>query len=77
MLERLAHLIMRRRWLFIGAWIVLTASFFVLTAVNVTVPAFSDAARVASGAAIGFALGTLAGLVRYGMPRRRSTPRDR
>ncbi len=50
------------------AWAILLACFVVLTAVNVSVPAFSDAARVASGAAIGFALGVVAGLVRFGLP---------
>ena len=50
------------------AWLILLGCFVVLTAVNVTAPAFSDAARVASGAAIGFALGTVAGLVRFGLP---------
>ena len=50
------------------AWAILLGSFVVLTAVNVTAPAFSDAARIASGGAIGFTLGTIAGLVRYGLP---------
>ena len=61
------------------AWAVLLAGFVVITAVNVSAPAFSDAARVASGAAIGFTLGTVAGLVRYGMPsdRRPPVPSDR
>jgi hypothetical protein len=50
------------------AWAILLACFVVLTALNVTAPAFSDAARVASGGAIGFALGVVAGLVRFGLP---------
>lgn len=58
------------------AWVLLVACFLVLTALNVTAPAFSDAARVASGAAIGFALGTVAGLVRYGMPSTSPPPVD-
>lgn len=58
------------------AWLLLLVTFVVLAAVNVTVAAFSDAARVASGAAIGFALGTVAGLVRFGLPSRRRPAGD-
>jgi len=58
------------------AWAILLACFVVLTAVNVTAPAFSDAARVASGAAIGFAIGVVAGLVRFGLPSNRRPPVD-
>jgi len=60
----------------VRAWVVLVTCFVLLTAVNVTAPAFSDAARVASGAAIGFAIGTVAGLVRYGLPTSRRPPVD-
>lgn len=56
------------------AWALLAVCFVGLTVVNVTAPAFSDAARIASGAAIGFALGTVAGFVRYGMPSGRRPP---
>ena len=58
------------------AWAILVVSFLVLTVLNVTAPAFSDAARIASGGAIGFALGTVAGLVRFGMPTSRRPPVD-
>lgn len=60
----------------VRAWVVLVTCFVLLTAVNVTAPAFSDAARVASGAAIGFAIGTVAGLVRFGLPTSRRPPVD-
>jgi hypothetical protein len=60
----------------VRAWVLLLTCFLLLTAVNVTAPAFSDAARVASGAAIGFALGTVAGLVRFGVPTSRRPPVD-
>ena len=42
-----------------------------LAVLNLVLPAFSDAARVASGAAVGFVIGTVVGVVRYGVPRRR------
>jgi hypothetical protein len=58
------------------AWAILLAAFAVITTVNVTAPAFSDAARIASGAAIGFAIGVVAGLVRYGLPASRRPPVD-
>jgi hypothetical protein len=60
----------------VRAWVLLLTCFLLLTAVNVTAPAFSDAARIASGAAIGFALGTVAGLVRFGIPTSRRPPFD-
>jgi hypothetical protein len=61
------------------AWAILVVTFVILTALNVTAPAFSAAARIASGGAIGFAVGTVVGLVRFGMPtsRRPSVGSDR
>ena len=61
------------------AWAILVGCFVVLTAANVVPPAFSDATRIASGAAIGFAIGVVVGLVRYGAPggrRASSVPPD-
>jgi hypothetical protein len=49
----------------------LVAGFALLALLNLTMPAFSDEGRIASGAAIGFVLGTLVGLARYGMPKSR------
>ena len=41
-----------------------------LAVVNLSLEPFSDPGRIASGAAIGFVLGAVVGLVRYGAPRR-------
>jgi hypothetical protein len=40
-----------------------------LAVLNLAMEAFSNGGRIASGALIGFVLGTLVGLARYGMPR--------
>jgi hypothetical protein len=53
------------------AWVILLGCCVALTVVNVTAPAFSDATRIASGGAIGFTVGTVVGLVRFGVPGRR------
>ena len=47
----------------------LVVGFAVLAVLNLVMPAFSNSGRIASGAAIGFVLGTLVGLARYGMPK--------
>jgi hypothetical protein len=46
----------------------LVVGFAVLAVLNLAMPAFSNAGRIASGALIGFVVGTLVGLARYGMP---------
>ncbi|GAA2720831.1 hypothetical protein [Cellulomonas aerilata] len=47
---------------------VLAGGVVLLVVGNVMIEAFSDAGRVLSGATVGFVLGTLVGLLRYGLP---------
>ncbi len=50
-------------------YVLLVAGFAVLALLNLAMEAFSAGGRIASGALIGFVLGTLVGLARYGMPK--------
>ena len=47
----------------------LVAGFAALAVLNLAMEAFSAGGRIASGALIGFVVGTLVGLARYGMPK--------
>jgi hypothetical protein len=49
---------------------VLGGSFAALAVLNLALEPYSDPARIASGGAIGFVIGTVVGLLRYGTPRR-------
>jgi Na+/melibiose symporter-like transporter len=66
-----AALVVRLAYWFGGrtAYTVLGVAFALLAVLNLSLPAFSDAGRVASGGALGFLVGVVAGLARYGMPR--------
>jgi hypothetical protein len=38
---------------------------------NLTIEAYSDAGRIVSGATLGFVIGAVVGVIRFGMPSRR------
>jgi hypothetical protein len=46
----------------------LVGGLAVLVVANVRIEAFSDAGRLLSGATIGFVLGAVVGLIRFGLP---------
>ena len=54
---------------------IVLGGFVVLALVNLSLEAFSDPARIASGAAIGFTVGTVVGFARFGMSDSRRTGR--
>jgi hypothetical protein len=47
---------------------VLAGGLVALLVANLTIEAFDDAGRVLSGATIGFTVGAVIGVIRYGMP---------
>jgi hypothetical protein len=55
---------------------VLAGGLVVLLVANVTIEAFSDAGRVLSGATVGFVVGAVVGVIRFGLPPRRSRGDD-
>jgi hypothetical protein len=52
---------------------VLAGGALLLLIGNLTIEAYSDAGRILSGATVGFTVGAVVGLIRYGLPRSRET----
>ena len=59
-----------------GGKVLLGGGLVALLVANLMIEAFSDAGRVLSGATVGFVVGAVVGVIRYGMPSSRRSRAD-